>query len=212
MLTLTAGITTAVAQENKTDLREKCMFGVKAGLNHSNVYDSNGEAFRTNPKLGTAAGVFLAIPLGVYAGLQPEVLYSQRRFQATGTILGSSYYLTRTSSYVDFPILFAFKPSEFITVLAGPQYSYLVRQKDEFKNASTTIAQESEFENENVRKNTLCFTGGIDLTMKHLVIGARAGIDAQYNHGDGSSTTPRYKNAWFQATIGYRFYTLTEKD
>jgi hypothetical protein len=26
------------------------------------------------------------------------------------------------------------KPSEFITLIAGPQYSYLIKQKDEFTN------------------------------------------------------------------------------
>lgn len=207
MLALGTGLTHAVsAQENITDVRAKLMFGLKAGVNYSNVYDTQGEAFRANPKLGFAGGAFLAIPLGTYFGIQPEVLYSQKGFQATGNILGSSYNLTRTSSYVDFPLLFAFKPSEFITILAGPQYSYLVKQKDEFKNESTSIAQETEFGNENVRKNTLCFTGGLDLTMKHIVLGARAGWDVQNNNGDGSSTTPRYKNMWYQATIGYRFY------
>lgn len=207
MLALGTGLTHVVsAQENITDVRAKLMFGLKAGVNYSNVYDTQGEAFRANPKLGFAGGAFLAIPLGTYFGIQPEVLYSQKGFQATGNILGSSYNLTRTSSYVDFPLLFAFKPSEFITILAGPQYSYLVKQKDEFKNESTSIAQETEFGNENVRKNTLCFTGGLDLTMKHIVLGARAGWDVQNNNGDGSSTTPRYKNMWYQATIGYRFY------
>lgn len=163
MLALGTGLTHVVsAQENITDVRAKLMFGLKAGVNYSNVYDTQGEAFRANPKLGFAGGAFLAIPLGTYFGIQPEVLYSQKGFQATGNILGSSYNLTRTSSYVDFPLLFAFKPSEFITILAGPQYSYLVKQKDEFKNESTSIAQETEFGNENVRKNTLCFTGGLD--------------------------------------------------
>lgn len=193
------------AQENSTDFREKFFFGLKAGANYSNVYDAQGEAFRANPKLGLAAGVFLAIPIGKYLGVQPEVLYSQKGFQATGIILGETYDFTRTTSYLDVPLLFAFKPSEFFTLLAGPQYSYLLNQKDVFANATTSIAQETEFVNDNVRKNTLCFLGGADITVKHIVIGARAGWDFQNNNGDGTSTTPRYKNVWYQATLGYRF-------
>lgn len=197
---------TIKAQENKTDFRDKLMLGVKAGLNYSNVYDESGEDFVADPKIGLAAGLFMAIPIGAYLGIQPELLISQRGFQATGRLLGTTYDLTRTSTFVDVPLLFAFKPSEFITLLAGPQFSYLIKQKDSFKNTTTTIEQEKEFENANIRKNILCVTGGADITIKHIVLGVRAGWDLQNNNGDGTSSTPRYKNVWYQATIGYRFY------
>ena len=98
------------------------------------------------------------------------------------------------------------KPSSFFTIVAGPQYSYLVKQKDVFENGITTIEQENEFENDNLRKNIFCFTGGFDVNVSQLVVGARAGWDIQNNNGDGSSTTPRYKNMWYQVTLGFRFY------
>lgn len=199
-------VTTYNAQENETDFREKITGGIKAGTNYSNVYDSQGEAFVANPKFGLAGGVFIAIPIGKYFGIQPEILFSQKGFQATGSVLGSSYYLTRTTNYIDVPLLFAFKPSEFITLVAGPQYSYLLKQTDVFKNTTTSIATETEFQNDNIRKNTFCVTGGVDLTLKHLIIGGRLGWDVQNNNANGSSTTPRYKNVWYQATIGYRLY------
>jgi len=89
-------------------------------------------------------------------------------------------------------------------VLAGPQYSYLLRQKDVFKNAGTSIAQEHEFENANVRKNILRFSGGLDLTLQHFTGSARVGWDVMHNNRDASSATPRYKNSWLQAIVGYR--------
>ena len=198
-------ITNSYAQENITDFRDKLMFGLKIGANYSNVYDARGEAFVASPKLGLAAGAFLAIPIGPYLGIQPEVLFSQKGFQATGTLLGSTYNLTRTTSYIDVPLLFSFKPSEFLNLVAGPQYSYLVKQNDVFANATTSIDTEKEFQNDNVRKNTFCFLGGLDLTIKHFVLGARVGWDIQNNNGDGTSTTPRYKNVWYQGTLGWRF-------
>ena len=197
----------AFAQDNTTDFRTRFTFGLKAGANYSNVYDSKGDDFVAKSKLGFAGGLFVAIPLGKYLGIQPEVLYSQKGFKATGNILDGRYNLTRTTSYLDIPVFFAFKPSEFLTLLAGPQLSYLVKQKDEFENATTTIAQELEFKNEDPRKNTLCAVLGADLTMKHFVVGVRAGWDVQSNIGSGDGTTPRYKNVWYQATVGYRFYS-----
>jgi len=193
------------AQDNETDFREKLQFGFKIGLNYSNVYSTSGEEFVADGKFGLATGGFVSIPLGKYLGIQPEVLFSQKGFQASGNLLGTSYKFTRTSNYLDIPIFFALKPSEFITLMAGPQYSYLMRQKDVFANGASSIEQEKIFENDNYRKNTLCFTGGGDINLKHIVLGARVGWDLMKNNGDGTTSTPRYKNVWYQGTIGYKF-------
>lgn len=206
LLATTVGTIHAQDSENKTDFRKKFTVGLKAGLNYSNVYDSQGEEFNADPKFGLAAGAFMAIPFGKYFGIQPEILFSQKGFKATGRILGNTYQFTRTTNFIDVPLLFAIKPSEFITIVAGPQYSYLIKQSDVFANATTSIEQETEFVNDNIRKNIFAVTGGIDITLKHIVLGARAGWDVTNNNGDGTSTTPRYKNVWYQATIGYRFY------
>jgi hypothetical protein len=194
------------AQENTNDFRDQFTFGLKAGANYSNVYSTNGDAFVADPKFGFAAGGFVAIPIGKLLGVQPELLFSQKGFQATGVILGSTYKFTRTTNYIDVPIFFSLKPCEFLTIMAGPQYSYLIKRTDVFGNASTSIEQQTVFENDNIRKNTLCFVGGGDINLKHVVFGARVGWDLMNNNGDGTSGTPSYKNVWYQATIGYRFY------
>ena len=193
------------AQEFGTDYREKPQFGFKIGANISNVYDTKGEAFQADGKFGFVIGAFGEIPLGKYVGIHPEILFSQKGFKATGIILGSTYNFTRTSNFIDIPLLVTLKPSEFLTIMAGPQYSYLIKQTDVFANATTSIAQEQEFVNENIRKNLFCFTGGFDINIQHIVIGLRAGWDITNNNGDGTSTTPRYKNVWYQGTIGFRF-------
>lgn len=209
ILTLTALLalsTATFAQDaSPTDLRSSLLFGIKAGINYSNVYDSEGENFQADSKIGFAGGVFLAIPFGKLFGFQPEILYSQKGYQSTGTLLGSTYSMTRTTNWIDVPLLFSFKPVQYINLVAGPQYSYLLSRKDVFTNGTTTVDQQKAFENENLRKNVLCFTGGLDLTMNRMVIGGRAGWDFQTNNGDGTSSTPRYKNMWYQLTLGFRF-------
>jgi hypothetical protein len=196
---------TSFAQETPSDSRDKLHLGAKIGANYSNVYDSEGDEFKADAKLGFAGGAFLAIPIGKFIGLQPEVLVSQKGFKATGRVLGSQYNFTRTSTYLDVPLFLALKPAPVFTILVGPQFSYLMHQKDAFASASTELNTEQEFKNENIRKNILCFVGGFDINIDPVVIGARAGWDVQNNHGDGSSNTPRYKNMWFQGTVGLRF-------
>jgi hypothetical protein len=187
------------------DYSEDVHLGLKAGLNYSNVYDSKGEEFEAESKVGIAFGAFVAIPIGDNIGLQPEVLFSQKGFEANGKVLGLNYNFKRTTSYLDIPLYFAIIPAEFLTIFVGPQFSYLISKKDEFTSDFVSIEQEEEFENENFRKNTLGAALGLDINIDHFVLGVRANWDLQENKGDGTSSTPRYKNQWLQATVGVRF-------
>ena len=200
MVILTVMINNSKAQNSGTS------FGLKIGTNYSNQYDSKGGEFTASSKLGFAAGAFLALPIGDFIGIQPEILFSQKGFKATGSVLGSPYDLTRTTSYIDVPLMLAIKPISALTIVLGPQYSYLLKQKDVFTNQAFTSEQNKEFNNDNIRKNVLGFSGGVDINIKNTVIGLRAGRDFQNNNGDGTSSTPRYKNAWVQATLGVRIF------
>jgi hypothetical protein len=191
---------------NTINAQSGFVFGVKGGANYSNQYDSKTTDFSATPKFGVAAGAFLGIPLGKYLGVQPEILFSQKGFKASGKVLGTSYDLTRTTNYIDVPLLLTIKPMEYLSIVVGPQYSYLIKQKDEFSNNLFTSEQTQAFTNENLRKNILGLIAGVDINVKNLVVGLRAGWDVQNNNGDGTTTTPRYKNAWTQATVGFRLY------
>jgi len=194
------------AQDASSDKRGKPQIGLKIGGNYSNVYDTEGEEFKSDAIFGLAAGATLVIPVTKIIGLQPEILLSQRGFKATGRLFGTTYDMTRTTTYLDIPLMVTIKPLENITLMAGPQYSYMLKVSNKFENASTTILQEQEFDNDNLRKNILAFTLGGDINIDHLVIGARIGWDLTNNNGDGTSTTPRYKNTWTQVTLGYLFF------
>src|SRR5688572_26475403 len=97
------------AQDMRTDYREKLLFGLKGGFNYSNVYDEESDRFDADPKFGLAAGAFISIPIGRFAGLQPEILLSQKGFKGEGIILGSTYEFARTTTFIDVPLLVTFK-------------------------------------------------------------------------------------------------------
>lgn len=191
----------ARAQDEGVDSRNKLQIGVKLGLNYSNVYDSQGDNFVADPKFGFVGGGFLSIPFGTLLGFQPEVLFSQKGFKAEGDILGIGYKYTRTTYFIDVPLFLQIKPSEIVTLVVGPQFSFLMKQTDKFADA--TVVQ--NFNNNNLRRNIMGFVVGADICPSNLIIGARAGWDIQDNKGDGTSTVPRYKNVWYQITMGFRF-------
>ncbi|ASS49088.1 MAG: hypothetical protein A3D31_04845 [Candidatus Fluviicola riflensis] len=199
---------TAISQVEiiSPDVRGTILFGIKGGTNYSNVYDSEGEQFDADAKFGFVGGGFVSLPIGKLIGIQPEVLYSQKGFQGSGILLGEQYVIDRTTNYIDVPVFFLVKPAPIFTIMAGPQFSYLVSQKDVLSDGENSVEQEQEFENDNIRKYTMCFVGGVDINVRHFVIGGRGGWDLFNNNGDGTSTTPRYKNVWIQATLAYRFY------
>jgi len=206
ILTLVAVVcmaSTLLAQE--TASMKQIHIGLKGGFNYSNIYDSQNKSYTADGKIGFAAGGFVNIPIGAFLGIQPEILFSQKGFQATSSILGSDVKLTRTTNYIDIPIFLSIKPIEMLTILVGPQYSYLTSQKDVFTNPITNVEVNQDFNTDNIRKNTLCLVAGADVNLNNIVLGARVGLDMYNNNGDGTSTTPRYKNVWAQATVGFRF-------
>ncbi len=187
------------------DKREKIAVGLKAGANYSGVYQARGTEFDPKGKFGLAAGAFVGIPFNYLFGVQPEVLYSQKGFSATGRVYGALYDITRTTSYIDVPVFLAIKPSKYVTILAGPQFSWLLEQKDKFTYPLVGVEPLHSTMNGNIRKNMVALAAGADLTSTHMVLGLRGGIDLQHNSASAATATPRYKNKWVQLTIGYKF-------
>jgi hypothetical protein len=193
------------AQESeKYDRREKFTVGARVGANLSIVWDSKGEDFQADAKLGFAGGVFVGIPIGRYIGVQPEIIFSQKGFQANGTLLGTPYSYKKTTSWIDIPMQFQIKPLAFLTVLVGPQVSFRVSERNSYTFGSNSTAQQEEFNNDNIRKNVLGISTGFDINIYHVVVSGRACWDLQNNRGDGTSTTPRYRNQFVQLTIGFK--------
>lgn len=188
------------------EAKRKIVPGIKAGINRSNVYDAQGLDFVASPKTGFAGGIFVALPIGSLLGIQPEVLVSQKGFSSSGIMFNEPYYLERTSTFLDIPLQLQIKPFRFFTLLGGIQYSFLMRQTDSFTRGEVTVAQSQAFANDNIRKNIVGGVLGFDINIRHFVLSGRSGWDFRANRGDGSYYTPRYKNVWLQATVGYRFY------
>jgi hypothetical protein len=187
------------------DAKRKVVFGIKVGVNRSNVYDESGEAFSAHRKHGYAAGMFLALPLGSYFGFQPEIVLQQKGFDGSGRLIGNMYLVSRTTTHLDFPLQVQFKPTRWLTIVVGPQYSVLLKQTDDFTFEGGQ-EQRQRFQQEQTRRGTAGTIAGLDLNFGHLVLSGRTGWDLAENPRSGDPETPHYRNKWLQGTIGYRFY------
>ncbi|HEX2936049.1 MAG TPA: porin family protein [Bacteroidales bacterium] len=182
-------------------IMERMAFGVKAGVNSSNVYDTKGDDFDAKAKWGFAAGAFLSFPFNAVLGFQPELMYSQKGFKSTGSVLGVDYSYTRKLNYIDVPLQLQIKPIPALTILAGPQFSFLINEGYDFESDAFDLGDQDPAD-DNARKNTIGIVGGLDLHFSNAVLSGRVAWDMQRNNGDGTSTSPRYRNVVIQLTLG----------
>jgi hypothetical protein len=192
----------ATAQEDSAT-EDGVRFGLKGGFNMSNVYDQQGNDNNTDMKFGLAAGGFLHFPLGPVLGFQPELLFSQKGFRGTGQSLGTTYEFSRTTNYLDVPLLLALKPGSNVALFVGPHISYLISQRDVVKKGDYNSVRDQHFKNDNPRRNTVGLMTGADIYLHPLILAARVGWDFSNNNGDGTSSSPTYKNAWLQVCLGF---------
>lgn len=191
---------TTTTQSKTSDVH----FGLRAGVNFANIIKDGDKDFSTEIKPGFNAAAFLEIPVVTGFSVQPEVQFSQKGYKATGTVLGSPYDYRVTTNYVEIPVLAKFSPSETFGIVVGPQFSFLTSTNTKFKSGSSIYENTVNQDNDNLRKNTLGGVLGIEVASGGAVFALRYSLDFQTNNGDGTSSTPKYKNQVLGLSIGVR--------
>jgi hypothetical protein len=181
-------------------------FGLKGGLNIANMVKSSDGNFSSNSLLGFNGGGLLILPLGRIIALQPEVLFSQKGYHASGSSLFGSYDYRRFVNCLDVPLLLRLNVSGSFAIVAGPQYSYLLSTHTSFRSGDASYKQTVNNENDNIRKNIFGGAIGADINLgDNLFLYGRYTIDFKNNNGDGTSSTPAYKNQVIQFGLGVAF-------
>ncbi|MFT3681389.1 MAG: porin family protein [Ferruginibacter sp.] len=179
-------------------------FGVRGGVNLSNITKSGDADFSSNSKLGINAAVFLDLPLSSAIAVQPELQFSQKGYKSSGNIASSPYEYSRTSNFIEVPLLLKLKPAPVFSILVGPQFSFLTSSSTKFSTGNSSVETEVKNDNDNLRKNILGGALGVEATAGGAVFGLRYSLDFQNNNGDGTSTIPKYKNQVTSLYVGFR--------
>lgn len=195
---LAAGLFIAGAANAQSPVR----FGVKAGVNIANIIKDDGDNnFNTEGKTGFNAGVTADIPLSESVSFTPELLFAQKGYKQTGN-LGE---FSRTTNFIDIPILASVRVAGPLDLVVGPQVSFLLSTKNKFESGSTSI-ETYDNESDNFKKSLL---GGVigaryGLT-ENLDIHGRYALDFQKNNENGTTNTPEFKNQVWSFGLGYKF-------
>jgi hypothetical protein len=194
-------VVNVIAQKKNND----ATIGIRAGANFANIIKTNDKNFATQIKAGFNVGTFIDIPIVSILSLQPELQFSQKGYITNGSAFGNNYEYSVTTNFIEVPILAKLKPTKDFAVLVGPQYSFLTSTSTKLKSGNNAIINNVNEDNNNLRKNILGGVIGLEATSNNVIIGLRYSLDFQRNNGDGTSTTPSYKNQVLAVMVGFKF-------
>jgi hypothetical protein len=174
--------------------------GLKIGANISNQTNSGYSNYNTGSIAGINTGITLDLPIIYPLSFAPEVLYSQKGYEATTP---SGVYTQRTH-FIDVPLLAKVKVGPTFNFLIGPQLSYLLSTTNTFDNGFVN-ASEKYYEDNGGHKSYLGGVLGVSFDVNRSVdLHARYTIDLQKTDSRGDVYVPNYRNQVWQFGIGFK--------
>jgi hypothetical protein len=147
-------------------------FGVKGGLNMSNLYTDDADD--ENVLFGFNAGVYATLPISNFVAIQPEVLFTTRGSELEyDTDLGSGNTKFKLN-YIEVPLLVRVNITKNFNLQAGGYASYLVSSK---VTGDGAIDFEEEIDTDDLNKFDAGIVAGVGVDFSPISIGVR------YNYG-----------------------------
>ncbi|SDY90325.1 porin family protein [Hymenobacter psychrophilus] len=187
--------------------------GLKGGANLSNLAGDLANKDGYDYKVGFHGGLMLNVGLidDGFLSLQPEVLYSQKGYKYDTNQAFGLYKREGdvTYNYIDVPVLLKVKAGNLFFE-AGPQYSYLLKVKDESTrslNGTAVARTAAEKDLSNVNRNEFGYVAGLGVqTDMGLMLGVRyngALTDFAKNNSYNNGELTNARNQVFQVSLGY---------
>ncbi len=163
-------------------------FGVKAGLNYANQTGTNVTInsinYKTDAITSYHAGLIADIKLTEGFSVQPELLYSTQG----ATYKNAGIEFMNQLGYISLPVMAKIHLNKTISLELGPQASFLLSQKNQFKVNDTTTFDFSA-------------NGGLVFNVTKSLF-----IDGRYVLGlTNASKEAQIKNSTVQVSLGLLF-------
>lgn len=177
----------------------KARFGLKIGLNGSNLYD-DAQAQDRNGRIGLVGSAFVKIPLGESNfSLRPEVLFATKG----ATFKRDSFTSSLKSAYLEVPLSLEYNLS-ILNLHAGMHASYLANADGKFRDAQ---GNPINFDKDDLEKVDLGWHVGAGLDFGNIGIHLRISRGLK-DVGSGQTVdglVGSLKNSAWALTLAYRF-------
>jgi hypothetical protein len=205
---LTGCLSAAMAQEQQTTTESslKPKFGIKGGVNLSNLYVDDVED--ENMKVGVNVGVFAKLPVSRGFSIQPELLYTSKGSKLRyNNIFGDGEYRFNLN-YVELPVLAVFNLGKNFNIHAGPYAALLTSANiKRLDNESGDVDDIADLDTDNFKRFDYGLVGGVGFDIQNFTIGARYnyGLNEIGDGGIAGEATKNSKNSAFTFYIGIGF-------
>jgi len=198
LLTLTTATSYAQTETaSKSPTWKNWQFGLKAG---ANLFKLTGRSFDNKSHIGFNGGAYGEYKISNQWGLQPELTYNlvqSKTSQDFNSIYGGVSFQQISLSYISVPIFLTFKPVPELSILLGPQYSFLASQ--------TTQLYPQHLDTKAFSKSDVSIAFGGQLNLGNVKIGLRYVIGL-VNVNGYNSDSDQWKIHGLQAYLGYRIF------
>jgi len=182
-------------------------FGIKGGINLSNLYA--GDVGDENLKVGLNLGLMAKMPINNGFAIQPEVIYSSQgsRINYNNSILGKGEYRFNLN-YVQVPVLAVVNIGEYFNIHVGPYISFLTSANIKELESDGDIDDIRDLDVDDFNRVDYGFAGGVAFETKGFTAGAR------YNYGlkevgksgtISGEATDNMKNSFGTVYVGFTF-------
>jgi len=205
---LAAGMTVrAQEQQTTTDSGPTAKFGIKGGVNFTNLYSS--EATTDHLKTGFNAGVYAKLPVTRGFSIQPEILYSLKGNKSSydNALQGSGEYRFNLG-YLELPVLAVVNLASNFNLHLGGYAAYLVNANVKNVSSNGDVQGVTDLNTSDFNKWDFGLAGGLGFDIQHFTLGARYnyGLSHIGKSGEASGTLlGNAKNAGFSVYAGFAF-------
>ncbi|UEG51039.1 PorT family protein [Ferruginibacter lapsinanis] len=195
------------AQETQTAAEAKptAKFGIKGGLNLTNLYVDNVKD--ENIKPGVNAGFYAKIPVTKNFSVQPEILYSMKGAQMNyNNLLGSGKYRFNLD-YLEVPVAAVINVAKNFNIHAGPYAAFLLSAKVQDVDKNGNINGATELNKDNFESLDYGVFGGVAFDVGNVTIGGRYtyGLKEIGKAGLSGNLTENSKNSAISFYLGFGF-------
>jgi len=178
-------------------------YGVKAGMDLSNLGGKDAEDMDLDINPGFHLGGFIETPVSAMLDLESGLYLSTKGFKSSMDIDDVNLKFTSTSYYLDLPVLAKYSFNQGFNAFAGPQLSYLINSRETWEFDGD---KESEWDIEGLNRFDLGLVAGTGYNFKNGL-----SVNANYDLGLsklGKDDDSNVYNRVLKVSMGYRFYKL----
>ncbi|WP_308992356.1 porin family protein [Mariniflexile litorale] len=196
-LFLTFGATSLTSNAQTTS-SSNAEFGIKGGVNFSNMYTEDVDD--NNVLTSFNAGLYVSMPISDFLAIQPEFLFSRKGSELTYDNVFAEGKAKFKLNYIEVPVLLKANITPNFNIHVGPYIAYLIDAQITNETEDGTFDFEDNFDNDDFNKIDAGISAGIGFDFESIGIGARYNyglttVGKERTVGTGTYTFPDGKNS-----------------